>query len=153
ELLALLIVVGDLHVRAAPHLTLVRRHVTEQQPQERGLARSVRTDQSNAVAANDPRREGAHDRPPAVRLADRFRLEHHAAGGLGLLDGQPHLTGLLAALRALLPHRHQRANAAFISGAARLDALPQPRFFFGELLVEALPLGGLRRQRLLFAAE
>ena len=38
---------------------------------------------------------------------------------------------------ALCPHGFQRAHAAFVAGAPRLDALAYPDFFFGEFFVEA----------------
>ena len=59
ELLALLVVVRDLHVRAATHLAGVRRELAEQQPQQRRLARAVGTDEADAIAAHDPGREVA----------------------------------------------------------------------------------------------
>ena len=45
---------------------------------------------------------------------------------------------LLAPRRALLAHRHQRAHAAFVARAPRLDALPQPGFLLRQPLVELL---------------
>ena len=66
ELLALLIVVGDLHVGAAAHLAGVGRELAEQQPQQRRLAGAVRADQADAIAAHDAqsRSRGRPARPP-----------------------------------------------------------------------------------------
>ena len=50
ELLALLVVVRDLHVRAAPHLAGVGLELAHQHPKQRGLARAVRPDQADAIA-------------------------------------------------------------------------------------------------------
>ena len=47
ELLALLIEVGHLQPRAVPHLAAVRRQLADEQPQQRRLAGSVRTDQAD----------------------------------------------------------------------------------------------------------
>ena len=51
KLLALLVVVGDLHVRAAAHFARVRLQLAHQHSQQRGLARSVRPYQADAIAA------------------------------------------------------------------------------------------------------
>ena len=53
ELLALLIVVRDLDVGAAPHLALVRRQLADDQSQQRRLAGAVRADEADAIAAQD----------------------------------------------------------------------------------------------------
>ncbi len=45
-----------------------------------------------------------------------------------------------------LAHGEQRAHAAFIAGAARLDALADPHFFLGQALVEQLIGAGFIRQ-------
>ena len=84
ELLALLVVVGDLHVRAAPHLARVGLQLAEQQPQQRRLAGAVRPDQADAIAAHDARREVA--RRPRVRrtpCVTPLGFEHHLARRLG----------------------------------------------------------------------
>ena len=77
ELLALLIVVGDLHVRAAPHFTLIRRQLADDHPQQRRFARSVRTDEADAIAAHDARREIADD-------GNRLGRIRHRAGRISL---------------------------------------------------------------------
>ena len=56
KLLALLVVVRDLHVRAAPYLARVGLELTHQHPQQRGLAGAVRSNQADAVAAHDAKR-------------------------------------------------------------------------------------------------
>ena len=68
ELLALLIEVRDLHVRAAPDLARVGLELADQQPQQRRLAGAVRPDQADPIAAQDPRREIA-GRPARRRSA------------------------------------------------------------------------------------
>ena len=83
ELLALLIEVGDLQPRAAADRARVRLQLADEQPQQRRLAGSVRPDQADAIAAQDPLRIVADDRHAAERLADVFRLEHQPARRLG----------------------------------------------------------------------
>ena len=61
ELLALLVVVRDLHVRAASNLAGIRLELAHQHPQQRGLARTVRPDQANAIAAYHAERRVPHD--------------------------------------------------------------------------------------------
>jgi hypothetical protein len=53
ELLALLIVVGDPHVRALPDLAGVGLQFPNQHPQQRRLARAILADQADAIAAHD----------------------------------------------------------------------------------------------------
>src|SRR5262249_38320706 len=82
------------------------------------------------------RRELIDHHTAAVRLAHVFGLEYQTARRLGLLDAKPCRSHDVAARGALASHRHQRAHPSFVSRAPRLDALPQPRFFLRELLVE-----------------
>ena len=62
ELLALLVVVRNLHVRALPHFPFVRRQLSQQHPQQRRLADAVRSYQADAVAAHDSGREVVNHR-------------------------------------------------------------------------------------------
>ena len=55
QLFALLVVIGDLHVGAAPHLPRVGRQLAEDDPQQRRFAGAVRADEADAVAAHDAR--------------------------------------------------------------------------------------------------
>ena len=61
ELLALLVVVGHLHVGANADGALVWRELSQQQPQQRRLATAVGSDEPDAVAADHATREVAHD--------------------------------------------------------------------------------------------
>src|SRR5262249_4805809 len=62
---AKLIVVGDLESCAEAQAARRRRELAQQQPQQRGLADTVRPDQADAVTAHDAQREVAHDRRTA----------------------------------------------------------------------------------------
>ena len=136
ELLALLIVVGHLHVGAAPDLAGLRRQLPKQQPQHRRLTGAVRPDQAEAIAAHHARGEVADDEMIRVVKAHVFRFEHHLAGGFALLDLQAHVPGARAPLGALRAHGHQRLDASFVTRAARLHAAAQPHFLARHLLVE-----------------
>ena len=126
----------------APRRTLaaVGREVAEQQPQQRRLPGAVGTDQPDAVAAQNPRREVTHDDRAVVRLADPFGLEDQPSRGVGPLDPQADRADGRAPRGALLAHRHQRAHPALVARAPRLDALPQPHFFLRQTLVELVLL-------------
>ena len=91
ELLALLVVVGDLHVGAAPDLARIRLQLAEQQPQQRRLAGAVGADEPDAVAAHDAGRER---RRPPVRRRTPWRPASASntvlARRVGRLDLQPH---------------------------------------------------------------
>ena len=146
ELFTVLVEVGDLHVRAALDRSGVGREVADEQAKQGRLSGAVRSDQPDAIAADDARREVADDRPAAVRLGEVARLEDDVAGAIGRLDMQAHVAGHGPPRGALLAHRHQRADAPFVAGAARLHAATQPGFLLREALVEFL-----RRER--FAHE
>ena len=136
ELLALLVVIGDLDVGAASDLAPVRRQVAEQQPQQRRFARAVRSDQANPIAADDTRRKIPNHRVRSECLRDMVGLEHNLARRVSGFDLQAYGGRLLASRRPLLPHGHQRADAPFVARPPRLDALAQPRFLFRQALVE-----------------
>ena len=77
ELGAQLVEVGDLEVGAVADAARLRRQLAQQQAQQRRLARAVRTDDAELVAAHDRRREVAR-RPgsAAISEADVLRLDH-----------------------------------------------------------------------------
>ena len=86
-------------------------------------------------------------------MATPLGLEHQPSRHVGLLDLQAHRGHLLAARRAFVAHRHERAHAAFVPRPAGLDALPQPDLLDGQTLVELLLLHGLVGEPLLFPAQ
>ena len=162
ELFALLIEVRDLQPRALAHVARVRRELADQHPQQRRLSRPVRTDQADAIAAQDPLRVVADDRHAAERLADALGLEHELAGGLGRVDGHPDGAGLRAVLgallraapsdrltrpslrvrRALTPCRsHASSFASFLSrrSSSRASAFERGRLLLEILRVAARP--------------
>ena len=136
ELFALLIEVGDLQAGAVLDRAAVGLHLAEQQPQQRRLAGAVRTDQADAVAAQDPHREVRMTGTPSNALLTPLGLEHQLAGASPAVDRQPHVAGLRAVRRALGAQLHQVLDAPFVPRPPRLDALAQPRLFLRQLLVE-----------------
>jgi hypothetical protein len=76
---------------------------------------------------------------PAAR-ASTLRLQTHRA--LALPPAGP-----------LPPHRFQRSHPPFVAGAPGLDALPDPGFFTGKLLVELGPFPFLGGKGGVFALE
>ena len=118
ELLALLIVVSDLHVGAAPHLAPVGRQLAEQQPQQRRLARAVRPDQADPIAAHDARRETSATTcfdPNALLTVVGF--EDELTGRSAPLDLQTDRARLLAPRRPLL-HAWPSARAPALRSAS-----------------------------------
>jgi hypothetical protein len=109
----------------------------QQQLEQRGLAAAVGADQADAVATHDHGAEIAHQ--PASPCAKRhaLRLDHLLAGLARLRGFHLHVAGQFAPLRALHAHRLQPAHAAFVAGAAGLDALADPHFLLRQQLVEA----------------
>ena len=80
-------------------------------------------------------------------------FEHQLAAGLCDAGLQAHLTRLHASAGAFGPHGQQRLHAAFVPGAACLDALAQPGLFLGQLLVELLLVGRFVGQRRVAAPQ
>ena len=155
ELLALLIVVGDLHVRSPAHLAGVRRLFAEQQPQQGRLAGAVRADETDAIAAQDPGREADRRRvgrrtPSLTSSTSKTRRPDASACSDLHADAAD---GRRAARRALLAHRHQRPHASLVAGPPRFDAPPQPDFFLRQPLVELLLRDGLVREPLLLLSQ
>ena len=126
-----------------PHLAAVRRQFSQEQPQKGRLPGSIRTDQADAIAAQDALRVVANDHPPGKRLRHVLGFEHQLPGALPVVDGDAHGSCLRPIGGPLRAQRHQRADAPFVAGPACLDALPQPRLLLQQLLVEPLELASL----------
>ena len=152
ELLAVLIEVRDLHVRAVLALRPRRAPASPtSNRKQRRLAGAVRSDEPDAIAADDAGREAFHDRLAAVGLRDVGRPRTRRGP-----IARPHRHAAArsrtssAARGALLPHRQQGAHASFVAGAPRLHAAPEPGFFLREALVELLVRERLAREPGLF---
>src|SRR5690606_24396572 len=79
-------------------------------------------------------------------------LDDLLAGGLALGGLHAHVAGQFAALGAFHAHGLEPAHAAFVAGAASLDALADPGFLLRQQLVEARVLLRLGVEPLLAAA-
>jgi len=146
ELAAQLVEVGDLQVRAVPDRAALRRQLAQQQAQQRRLARSVRAHDADLVPAHDRGGEPADDRPALVREGDVVRADDQLPRPLRLLHLHAEAAGVLPPLASLHPQALQRTDAALVARAAGLDALADPRFFLGQLLIELRLLRRLRVQ-------
>ena len=83
ELLALLVEIGDLQPRPAADGALVGLELADQQPQQRRLSGPVRTDQPDAIAAQDPSASSRARRHGRRRLVvTLLGLEHKTSGRL-----------------------------------------------------------------------
>ena len=136
ELLLQLVEIGDFEVGAVAHRAAHRRQLPEQNPQQRRLADSVRTDQPDLVASEDGCREIAHDGRSAEVVADVGRLEHEITRPSSLLHFDARPAEHVAAPAAPAAQFLQGAHTAFVPGAPRLDAGSDPLFFLGQFLVE-----------------
>ncbi len=153
QLAAVLVEVGDLQIGAQVHLAGIRLQLTQQDLEQGGLARAVRADDADLVAAQDRGRGIAQEDLVAERLRHAGDLDHLLAGGLRARGLHLHLAGELAARGALAAHRLQRGDAALVAGAAGLDALPDPHLFLCQQLVEARVLLRFGVQALLAPAQ
>ena len=138
--LALLVERGDLQIGAEPHRAFVRRKLAGQQLQQRRLARAVRADQAEPVAALDARREILDDGQLAKALGDALGLDHQLAGFGGVARGhRRHALGAAMAAEALA-HRLQFAEPAHVALAPRGHAVAQPVLFAHDLAAELVLL-------------
>ena len=136
QLRAHLIEIRDLQARALLHLANIRLFLAQDQLQHRGLARAVRPDQPDLVAAQDSRAEVADDGLVTIVLADVEQFGDDLAGAFARRHIKLHLSLLLAPRATLATQFLQSPDATFIAGAARLDTLAYPHFLLREELVE-----------------
>ena len=117
--------------------------LAEQQLEQRRLARTVGPEQADAVAALQHHGEVTNQRlATGMGEADVFGDDHLLAGFVRRFELEAGLALALTPLAALGAHRLERSDAAFVAGASCLDALANPDFFLGQLLVEQR-VGGL----------
>src|SRR4029453_7622562 len=109
----------------------------EDEPDHRGLARAVRADEADPIAAHDPHRQVAHDLELAEPLACALQLGDQPAGALARVERELDVPQALAANGALGAERLQALHAAFVARAACLDPLADPDFLLRPELVEA----------------
>src|SRR3546814_111811 len=150
---AVLVEVGHLQLGADADLAGLRLQVAQQQLEQGGLAAAVGADQADAVAAQDGRGKVAHQCTIAERERHVLRLDDLLSRGAGLRGVHAHVADLFAPLRALHAHRLEPAHAAFVAGAAGLDALADPDFLLRQHLVETRVLLRLGVEPFFLAAQ
>ena len=118
--------------------------MAEQELDQGGLARPVRTGHSDAVAALDAGGEVLENDPLAPALGDALGLDHPLARLGAGIDAHDHRAALITHIFfAQFAQGHQLATAPLIAGAAGGDAAQHPVIFLLDLLVEAPSLVGL----------
>ncbi len=125
-----------------------RFQTAEHQLEQRGLAGTVGAQQADTVATLQDHGE-VLDQERAVRVMEADVFQHHhlltrLVGGIQLDIG---LAGALTTLATLHTQGFEGAHAAFVTGAAGLDALADPDFFLGQALVEQRVGSFFSRQR------
>jgi hypothetical protein len=148
QLVAELVEVGHFLARAALDAALVRLDFAQDELDQGGLAGAVGADQAQLVAAQDAGGEVADQGLSAVAVADVEELGDHLAGAVARRQGEAHLAQAFPPRRPFPAQGFQAAHAAFVAGAARLDALADPDFLLLPELVELAVLGGLHFQLL-----
>src|SRR5690606_3904697 len=81
DLLAQLVEISDFELGAVAHLALLRSQFPEDDLEQSALAGAVGSDDADAVAAHDHRREVGDHRSAGIDLADVLELRDDLAGG------------------------------------------------------------------------
>ena len=131
-----LVKVGHLQVRPQPNRSAFRRKFPQDQPQERGLSRTVGANNPYAVTTENFRGEVTDQGRAIVRIVHVGKAGHQAAGLFRLGNLHVHVPYAGAPGRPFLPHLDKGANTALVPGTACLDSLTDPDFFFGQFLVK-----------------
>src|SRR5216684_8460820 len=136
ESFAHLVEVGGLDVGAQAHASRVGRELAEGQVDEGGLARAVRADEAEPVAAADEEVEVAYDRSSAKALPHLRQFANQLARAQAFADRELHVADARTARGALLAQALEALDSAFVARAPRLDAFADPGFFLRPELVE-----------------
>jgi hypothetical protein len=119
-----------------------------QQVEQRRLARAVRPDDADAVAAQDSRGKAAHQLARTQLLRHTLRRDHQAAAALLRGALQPRRTRRPNALPPPLAQRGELADAPHVALAPRRDAVPQPMLLARDLPRQLVRLALLLLQNL-----
>ena len=132
-----LIEIADFEPRPVPDGAFRGFEFAEKEAEQGGLAHAVVADEPDAVPALDDGRKRV-EYAVAVWVGESrlFRLDNQLAGAFRLLREHGNDALTRHAGHPFGTHGLQRADAAHVAGAAGLDALPYPRFFLREFLVE-----------------
>ena len=145
---ALLVEPSEFDIGPERHRAGVGFEPPGQQFQQRRLARAVRADHADPVAAQDAGGEIAHDGHIAIGFGDRLRLDHPGAGGRALRRRHHRRARRLALLAPGRAQRIEAGEAALVALAPRGDAVAQPVLLAGDLAVELVAFELLLRQHL-----
>src|SRR5471032_996944 len=137
QLMTQLVEIGHVQACADFHRATDRFEVIEHQLEQRGLAGTVGTQQTDAVFTLQDHGEVLDQERPA-RMREAHVIQDHdlfarLVGGIELNVG---LAGAFTTLATLDAQRLEGTNTAFVTSAAGLDALTNPHFFLGQTLVE-----------------
>ena len=113
-----------------------RHQLAKDEFKQRALARAVGPDDADPVAAHDARGKIADDEVLTVAETDPSQIDDQFPRCLSGIDGKVRPALHRDPLRMFLPQRLQRPDPTFVARAPGLDAPANPRFFFGEFLVE-----------------
>lgn len=143
ELVTQLVEIGHVQTRTDFNLAGSRLQIVEHQLEQRGLAGTVGTEQTDTVFALQDHGEILDQGRPA-RMSEADVLKDHdlLAGFLGSVQLNVGLAGAFTALAALYTQLLERPHATFVTGTTSLDALTDPDFFLSQTLVEQC-VGGL----------
>src|SRR5690606_5832634 len=131
-----------------------RPQFAQQQLEQGGLAGAVGTQQTDTVAALDDHGKITDQRFTArASKADVLGDDHLLAGLVCTFQQESRLALPLAAYAALNTQGLELAHAALVTSPAGLDALTNPDFFLGQLLVEQRIGGFLGSELLLLVHE
>ncbi len=139
ELLAQLVEIRNLQVGAQSYRAGIGRKGAQQQTHQGALARAVRSDQGQSVAAHQSHREALDQGELPETLADVAQFRHQAARTRPRIDLDSNLAQPGAAFGAVVPQPLQSRHAPRVARAPSLDALADPRFLLRPEPVEASP--------------
>ena len=144
-----------LHVRPAHHLARRRREPSGQQVEERRLARAVRAEDADPLAAQHRGREVRDHRflRTGIGEGEVLRLQHARAAGRGGVEPHRRRSRGSPPRRELLAQLHQRRDAPLVARRPRLHSAADPRLLLGELPRLPLPVYLLVRQQLRLALQ
>ena len=147
---AFLVEIGDLKSGSVPHFAARRLQLAEEQPNERGLADPVGSDDPDAVATLDQAGKILHERRVRIAEGDPRRLDRPPPGtfAFGAPDPEVGAVRTIPAGRAVPPHFAELADPAHVASASRPGAAANPRLLGRETVVEPLRLELLRRPAL-----
>lgn len=134
QLSAKLVEIRNIETGAMTYAALLGRQRSQQKPQQRGLARAIRTDNPDLIAPHNRCGKTADNRFSIIAIGDVLSLYHECTGTFSFLDLHAHRAHDLTPFPPGLTHVFQRQHTPFIPGTPGLDALADPYLFLCQLL-------------------